>query len=196
MRCRGVGTGGRVQPKTGFAELKHCALSGLGPPSDCGFRKIVDMAAVKTREARCGDEDELAEMRALLWPDATAEQHRQEAKALIETGMSGPLPGAILVALAASESLTGFIEVGLRSHADGCDMAQPVCFIEGWYVREGHQGRGVGRELMRAAEKWARARQCREMASDALIDNVESVRAHRALGFEEVDRCVHFRKQL
>ncbi len=75
-------------------------------------------------------------------------------------------------------------------------MAQPVGFIEGWYVREVHQGQGVGRALMQAAEEWARARQCREMASDALIDNEESLRAHLALGFEEVDRCVHFRKQL
>jgi len=34
------------------------------------------------------------------------------------------------------------------------------------------------------------------MASDALIDNDGSQRAHGALGFEVVDRCVHFRKQL
>ena len=105
-------------------------------------------------------------------------------------------PGRSLWAVTASESLAGFIEVGLRSHADGCDMAQPVGFVEGWYVREDHRGKGVGRELMRAAERWARAKQCREMAADALIDNVGSHRAHRALGFEEVDRCVHFRKQL
>ena len=47
---------------------------------------------------------------------------------------------------------------------------------------------------MRAAEDWARARGCAEMASDALIDNSESEKAHAALGFEIVDRCVHFRK--
>ena len=47
---------------------------------------------------------------------------------------------------------------------------------------------------MRAAEDWARAQGCVEMASDALIDNSESEKAHMALGFEVVDRCVHFRK--
>jgi aminoglycoside 6'-N-acetyltransferase I len=34
------------------------------------------------------------------------------------------------------------------------------------------------------------------MASDALIDNEPSIDAHEALGFEIVDRCVHFRKNL
>jgi aminoglycoside 6'-N-acetyltransferase I len=34
------------------------------------------------------------------------------------------------------------------------------------------------------------------MASDALIENEESQRAHEALGFDVVDRCVHFRKRL
>ena len=49
---------------------------------------------------------------------------------------------------------------------------------------------------MRAAEQWSRARGAVEIASDALIDNSQSQHAHRALGFEEVDRCVHLRKRL
>jgi hypothetical protein len=46
----------------------------------------------------------------------------------------------------------------------------------------------VGAELMRSAEDWARAQGCLEMASDALINNEGSLRAHEALGFEIVDR--------
>jgi len=34
------------------------------------------------------------------------------------------------------------------------------------------------------------------MASDTWIDNEASQRAHEALAFEVVDRCVHFRKAL
>ena len=49
---------------------------------------------------------------------------------------------------------------------------------------------------MRAAEEWARAQGCVEMASDALIENERSRRAHEALGFEVVDRCVRFRRKL
>jgi aminoglycoside 6'-N-acetyltransferase I len=49
---------------------------------------------------------------------------------------------------------------------------------------------------MRAAEQWARSHGCLEMASDIWIDEEISQKAHQALGFEIVDRCVHFRKQL
>jgi aminoglycoside 6'-N-acetyltransferase I len=34
------------------------------------------------------------------------------------------------------------------------------------------------------------------MASDTWQDNVDSQRAHEALGFEVVDRCVNYRKVL
>src|ERR1700722_401586 len=90
----------------------------------------------------------------------------------------------------------GFIEVGLRSHADGCDTRHPVGFIEGWYVEAAHRGSGVGSALMRTAEGWARSQGCRELASDTWIDHEDSLRAHEALGFEVVDRCVHFKKSL
>jgi aminoglycoside 6'-N-acetyltransferase I len=92
--------------------------------------------------------------------------------------------------------LIGFLEVGLRSHADGCNPLKPVGYVEGWFVREAFRNQGAGRELMRAAEGWARAQGCVEIASDVLIDNPGSQRAHSALGFEVVDRCVHFRKTL
>jgi hypothetical protein len=71
-----------------------------------------------------------------------------------------------------------------------------VGFIEGWYVQPKFQCRGVGRALMAAAEHWAISKGARELASDTWIDHETSQRAHEALGFEVVDRCVHFRKSL
>ena len=103
---------------------------------------------------------------------------------------------AILVSHDNDGKLTGFIEVGLRSHADGCDIAQPVGFVEGWFVHEAFRKQGIGAALMRAAEDWARQQSCREIASDTWIDDEMSIDAHQALGFEVVDRCVHFRKPL
>lgn len=132
----------------------------------------------------------------MLWPESSFEEQLIEAGAVLSTGMSGTLPAVIFVSQDADGALNGFLEVGLRSHADGCDTTHPVGFIEGWFVREEARGRGVGRELMRAAEEWCRGQRCRELASDALIDNAGSQVAHQALGFEVVDRCVHFRKPL
>lgn len=155
-----------------------------------------DMADVSIREAQNGDEAQLAAMMAALWPDGSLREHQSEAEALIRTRMSGTLPATFFVAAPADGELAGFIQVGLRSHADGCETERAVGFIEGWFVAEGSRGRGIGRQLMEAAEQWARGMQCREMASDALLDNQPSLRAHSALGFEVVDRCVHFRKTL
>ena len=123
-------------------------------------------------------------------------EHGRDLEKVLSSGTNGTLPMAILVSEDENGALTGFIEVGLRSHADGCDTKRPVGFIEGWFVAEPLRNRGVGRELMRAAEDWARAQGCVELASDALIDNELSLRAHEAMGFEVVDRCVHFKKEL
>lgn len=134
-------------------------------------------------------------MREALWPDATAAEHALELKRIIEGKASG-LPLAVLIAVLPGEEPAGFVEVGLRSHADGCDPAHAVGFIEGWYVGEAYRNRSIGRRLLAAAEDWARAEGCNEMASDALIDNAGSQRAHEALGYVVVDRCVHYRKPL
>lgn len=78
----------------------------------------------------------------------------------------------------------GFLEAGLRSTA------------EGWYVAPEWRRWQVGAALVAEAEAWARAQGCREMASDTWIDNADSQRAHEALGYEVVDRCVNYRKAL
>jgi aminoglycoside 6'-N-acetyltransferase I len=106
------------------------------------------------------------------------------------------LPLVILVAEDKDGSLVGFLECGLRSHAESCNPSRPVGYVEGWYVAEGHRRRGIGKSLLAAAEEWARSQGCVEMASDALIDNALSQKVHQHLGFEVVERSVHFRKDL
>ena len=105
------------------------------------------------------------------------------------------MPLVIFVA-EASERPIGFLEVDLRSHVDGCNPAKPVGYLEGWYVAEEYRRQGIGKKLVVAAEEWARGHGCVEIGSDALIDNVTSQRAHAALGYEVVDRCVNYRKTL
>ena len=131
-----------------------------------------------------------------LWPTSSVEEHAQELRPLLAGTAALTMPHTILVAETSEGTLIGFLEADLRSHADGCDPAQPVGYVEGWYVAEAYRERGVGTTLLAAAEDWARSYNCVEMASDAVIDNELSQRAHAALGFEVVDRCVHYRKKL
>jgi len=153
---------------------------------------------VQIRAARASDLDQLAGLLEALWPESSAEEHAQELRLLLsgKADVVLTMPIALLVAEASDGRLVGFVEVDLRSHADGCNPAQPVGYIEGWYVSDDYRQRGVGKKLLAEAEDWARSHGCVEMASDALIANELSQRAHEALGYEVVDRCVHYRKKL
>jgi aminoglycoside 6'-N-acetyltransferase I len=130
-----------------------------------------------------------------LWPDGLLAEHQEEARAILAGSPPSTMPLVVFVAVA-DRTVVGFIEVGLRSHADGCDTRRPVGFVEGWYVEPEHRAAGMGRALMQAAEDWARSQGCHELASDTWIDHESSQRAHEALGFEVVDRCVNFKKTL
>lgn len=154
------------------------------------------MQTLTIRHARASDAAQLGRLRAALWPDGSAEHHEAEVAATIAGRAPGSMPLIDLVAETADGAILGFVEVGLRSHANGCDPAHTVGFIEGWYVSEHCRRLGIGRQLVGAAEEWARAQGCREMASDTQIENRLSQRAHQALGYVVVDRCVNYRKQL
>jgi imidazolonepropionase-like amidohydrolase/RimJ/RimL family protein N-acetyltransferase len=151
---------------------------------------------MKIRKALSSDLDRLAAMRAALWPEDTAEGHAKEIAVILSGAWPGTYPFAILVAQTDDGEVIGFADVTLRSYADGCDPANPVGYLEGWFVEEAHRRKGVGAALVRASEDWAKTQGCTEMASDTWHDNEPSLRAHESLGYEVVDRVVTFRKTL
>jgi aminoglycoside 6'-N-acetyltransferase I len=151
--------------------------------------------ATRVRMGVSADTDAVSQHFFALWPDRPIAEHREETFAILSGKPVSTLPLVVFVA-EVGRKVVGFVEVGLRSHADGCDASRPVGFIEGWYVEPEHRRRGVGRALIRAAEDWARSHGCREMASDTWFDNKPSQQAHEALGFEVVDRCVNYKKAL
>jgi aminoglycoside 6'-N-acetyltransferase I len=151
---------------------------------------------IRVRPGVPTDHEQLSRMRQELWPQLSVDEDRQELDAALSGASNSTMPLSILVAETDSGDLIGFLEVGLRSHADGCDTRIPVGFVEGWLVSEHHRMKGVGAKLLAAAEDWARSHGCIEMASDTWLDNEPSQHVHEALGFEVVDRCVHYRKAL
>lgn len=154
------------------------------------------MAAFSIRSARPLDLPSLALLREALWPYSSAEEHAKELALILAGKFPGTLPLATFVAEAADGALVGFLEASLRSHADECNPAHPVGYLEGWYVVEGARRQGIGGALVRAAEDWARSLGCTEMASDAAVENLVSQRAHEALGFQVTSRAVLYRKPL
>ena len=63
-------------------------------------------------------------------------------------------------------------------------------------LRREYRRQGIGASLIAAAEEWGRASRCTELASDTQTFNESSIAAHKALGFDEVERLVCFRKPL
>jgi aminoglycoside 6'-N-acetyltransferase I len=145
---------------------------------------------VTIRNARPGDRAEWLRMRKALWEDCPDEQQVRETEEIQASDTE-----EVFVIERPDGGLSGFLEASIRSWAIGCD-SRPVGYVEGWYVDPDMRRPGEGRALVEAAEAWARARGCRQMASDAELWNTVSHQAHEALGYEETVRPVLFKKDL
>jgi aminoglycoside 6'-N-acetyltransferase I len=149
------------------------------------------------RPVEAPDASEWLRMRAALWPDANTDQEKDAIQGFLANPGRPALPTlqAVFVCQRPAGGLCGFVEVGIRPYADGCETMN-VGYLEGWYVDPDWRSRGVGRALVAAAEAWARGQGCREMASDTELDNTASQAAHLRLGYVEADRIVQFYKKL
>jgi aminoglycoside 6'-N-acetyltransferase I len=131
-------------------------------------------------------------MRQALWPEMTEEENLSETEAML----ADESRFFVRIAINTEDAPAGFGEASLRrDYVNGC-VTSPVVFLEGIYVEPRARRQGVARALVDAVGAWGRAMGCREMASDALLENDESHFMHRALGFEETERVVCFRKHL
>ncbi|MCG9915041.1 MAG: GNAT family N-acetyltransferase [Phenylobacterium sp.] len=132
-------------------------------------------------------------MRASLWPSSPVDQHEQESRSALTSPDNDKI---VLVAVDLAGVVCGFTEAALRhDYVNGCHTS-PVAFLEGIYVVPERRGSGAARALTFAVEAWGRRMGCTEFASDALIDNLASHDFHVAVGFEETERVVYFRKRL
>lgn len=141
---------------------------------------------MNVRSYAAEDYAEWRRMRTALWPSQT-EHDMAEWLARRDT--------AVIVAERALGGLCGFVEVGERTNADGCETS-PVAYVEGWYVDPDVRRQRIGASLIEAAESFARSHGYRELASDTEWHNTVSQRAHQRLGFQELDRVVLYRKVL
>ena len=149
------------------------------------------MSDIKVRPYRPTDHAEWLRMRRALWPEIAPAEEADDAA----EWLARPDSAVLVAARPDGVRLAGFVELAERPYADGCETS-PVAYLEGWWVDADVRRQGVGAALVAAAVDWARSRGHRELASDALLDNAVSHRAHEALGFVEVERVVLFRMAL
>ena len=146
---------------------------------------------MKIREIVEADSPEWLRMRIALWPGSDSD-HEADIARFFRERLDRK---RTFVAEDDAGRLVGFLELDQRWYAPGC-ASSPVPFIEGWFVDPDVRRSGVGGALVRAAEDWARAAGFTEIGSDVEIDNLDSIAAHEALGYEETDRVVSFRRSL
>lgn len=158
---------------------------------------------VKIRRATGADYDDVFRMRRALYDHIEEPITDARFETEVRAGLGDPaLIGSdgreeviCFVAEDADGVLCGFIEMAGRFYAPGC-LSMPICYVDAWYVEDTARQKGIGARLMRTAEDWAREQGFREIATDSSIANLESEAAHKALGFEEAERAIHFRKNL
>ena len=143
------------------------------------------------RQINVSDHAEWLRMRYALWPDCSEAMHSLEIKQYFDHADMA----VVFVFEKEDGGLGGFLELTIRDRVDG-SYSEHVGYVEGWYVDPELRGLGIGRQLMVSAEQWVISHGLTELASDAEIENERSIDAHRALGFRETFRLVHFIKQL
>ena len=139
------------------------------------------------------DVEPWAQLRVALWPHHSLEDHRAE---LGRAFFSQNAEAVAFIARNAANEAVGFAEASLRhDYVNGCSSS-PVLFLEGIYIRPVDRRKGIARSLCNAVADWGKSLGCVEFGSDAPLENSASHALHAALGFEETQRVVFFRKLL
>jgi aminoglycoside 6'-N-acetyltransferase I len=142
------------------------------------------------KRARIEDAKVLADLAIRMWTDHVPEDLTEAFRQLAMND------DAVCFIKSVDDKPIGFAQCQLRNdYVEGTESS-PVGYLEGVFVSEGYRKKGYAAELLSECEKWAKERGCTEFASDCELDNIDSLSFHMALGFEEANRIICFRKDL
>jgi len=144
---------------------------------------------IKIRCVTQEDKAEWARMRNGIWPDWTDEYLVVDMDEVLASDND------FVIFACDGDKPIGLTEARIKDHAEGCTTS-PVGSLEGWFVEVEYRGKGIVGIMTKAAEDWVREKGCTEVASDTWLENESSIRAHVKMGYVEVERLVHFVKQL
>ncbi len=143
----------------------------------------------KVRLLQPTDSAEWLRMRLALWPHIDLAGQQAEMAEIWRTFDQQPVFVAE-VEDSQPTRLCGLMEVAIHNEAPGC-ITNRIGYLEAWYVDPDFRQHGLGRQLVEAAEAWARTQGCTEMASDTTPDYPLSPTAHQRLGYRIVERTAN-----
>jgi aminoglycoside 6'-N-acetyltransferase I len=88
------------------------------------------------------------------------------------------------------------VEGAIRTDYVNGTKVSPVVFLEGIYVQPDFRLQGIAKKLTDKIIEWGSSKGIKEMASDALLNNLDSHATHKALGFQETERVVYFKREI
>ena len=142
------------------------------------------------RKATNSDSRVLAEMAIQMWDSHTIDELETE---FIET--LNDVQSAFFIKYV-NNIPAGFAQCGLRTdYVEGTESS-PVGYLEGIFVKEDYRNNGHAKELLLTCEMWAKNMGCTEFASDCELDNIGSLNFHKAMGFDEANRIICFKKRI
>jgi aminoglycoside 6'-N-acetyltransferase I len=138
------------------------------------------------------DDKNWLQLRQALWVDTMTREHKEEMRSFL----AEPERFCQFICKSNEGQVLGFVEASIRmDYVNGTDHS-PVAFLEGLYVKPEARRNGVARALLKTVADWGKTAGCRELASDASIQNRTSHAVHKSLGFAETERVVYFNKRL
>ncbi len=142
------------------------------------------------KRAKAKDAEILAALAIQMWTEHNSEEMTEEFRELLKSDE------AACFIKYEDEKPIGFAQCQLRhDYVEGTESS-PVGYLEGILIADGYRKKGYASELLSECEKWAKEKGCSEFASDCELDNTDSLRFHMALGFEEANRIICFRKDI
>ena len=132
----------------------------------------------------------LAELAIQMWCNHTVSELEADFAEIVRNN------DAVCFVKYIDDMTVGFAQCQLRYDYVEGTHSSPVGYLEGIFVVPEYQHKGYAKELLHECELWAKEKGCTEFASDCELDNTYSFNFHMAMGFEEANRVICFRKEL
>jgi ribosomal protein S18 acetylase RimI-like enzyme len=144
------------------------------------------MSELTTRLAEVQDAPQLANLSAELGYPVEAGLMRSRLEQFVT------MPGHAIYVACLNHQIVGWIDVGIVHHLQSGAQGE----IGGLIVADGKRGLGIGRTLVREAEKWASEQGLQTLVVRSQIKREEAHRFYLGLAYERVKTSAVFRKIL
>jgi aminoglycoside 6'-N-acetyltransferase I len=134
--------------------------------------------------------DALVDLEMELWPDHIRDELLEETHEQIQSA------DQVFYLIKQDRVFIAFIHASIRSdYVEGANTGK-TGYIEGIYVKPSYRRKGIAYNLVEAAELWAKAKCCKQIASDTELSNQAGFAFHVGTGFREANRTISFIKDL